>query len=158
MTMDDESWARHSNPLSVYSRFICLPMLSLAIWSRGTISYYSIPLILLSLFWIWYNPRAFGPPKTTNNWASKGTFGERIFLQKKQLDIPSHHVTMAHTLTWLATVGLPVLIYGLFSLNLWAILLGNFLVIFPKVWFVDRMVWIYEDMKDRDPEFQRWLK
>ena len=158
MTMDEESWARHSNPLSVYSRFTCLPLLSFAIWSRGDIGWYSILLILLSLFWIWYNPRAFGPPETTDNWASKGTFGERIFLQRNRLDIPPHHIKMANALTWATAAGVPVLLYGLYGLNFWAVLLGNFLVILPKLWFVDRMVWLYEDMKDADPEFQGWLK
>lgn len=158
MTMDEESWARHSNPWSVYSRFTCLPFLSFAIWSRGAIGGYSILLILVSIFWIWYNPRAFGPPRKTDNWASKGTFGERIFLRKKQLNIPSHHIKMAHILTWLTACGVPVLVYGLYELNPWAIILGNFLVIISKIWFVDRMVWIYQDMKDADPEFRRWLK
>ncbi len=158
MTMSEESWARHANPRSVYTRFTCLPLLSLAIWSRGMLGYYAIPLILLALLWIWYNPRAFSPPETTDNWASKGTFGERIFLRKKDLDIPEHHVRMAHLLTWLTASGMPILIYGLIALNPWAIILGNFVVILPKVWFVDRMNWIYEDMKDTQPEFSSWLK
>ncbi len=59
MTMSEESWARHANPRSVYTRFTCLPLLSLAIWSRGELGYLAIPMILLALFWIWYNPRAY---------------------------------------------------------------------------------------------------
>lgn len=158
MTMDEQSWARHSHPYSVYTRLTCLPSLSAAIWSRGELGYYSIPLIALALVWIWYNPRAFGLPRSTNNWASKGIFGERIFLQRQSLSIPGHHVKMAHLLTWLSATGIPVLIYGLSSLNPWGIILGNVLVIYPKVWFVDRMNWIYEDMIDARPEFRSWLK
>lgn len=158
MSLNDESWAKHSNPLSVYSRFTCLPLLSLAIWSREHLGSYSLILIALSLFWVWYNPRAFNPPNSTDNWASKGTFGERIFLQRDNLNIPAHHVKMAFVLTGLCAMGLPVFIYGLFLNDLWIIAFGNFLIVFPKIWFVDRMVWIYHDMKDAHPTFQAWLK
>ena len=158
MTMTEESWARHSNPVSVYSRFSCLPLLSISIWLRSYIGYYCLIPIAFSLFWIWYNPRAFRAPSSTNNWASKGTFGERIFLMKESVTIPGHHLKMANILSWLSGLGLPVLIYGLFASDLWIITFGNFLVVFPKAWFVDRMVWIYEDMKDSSSEFKNWLK
>lgn len=158
MTMDEKAWARHSNPMSVYTRFSCLPLLSLAIWSREYLGLWSLIPISLSLFWIWYNPRAFPPPTSTNNWASKGTFGERIFLRRKKLTIPGHHIRMAYILSVLAGLGLPALIYGLYTNQLLLIALGNMVTIYPKVWFVDRMVWIYEDMKDTEPEFREWLK
>lgn len=158
MRMDDEAWAKHSNPLSVYSRFTCLPLLSLSIWSREYLGWFALAFIALALFWIWYNPRAFNAPKSTDNWASKGTFGERIFLQKDTIAIPEHHVRMAHLLTWLSTLGLPVFLYGLWINDLGIIFFGNYLLVFPKVWFVDRMNWIYEDMKDTNPEFMCWLK
>ncbi|MDX2507896.1 MAG: hypothetical protein QNL62_25955 [Gammaproteobacteria bacterium] len=158
MFMTDEGWDRHSNPLSVYTRIPCLSLLSLSIWSREYIGLYSIVPILLSVFWIWYNPRAFCIPATTDNWASRGTFGERIFLQKDSVDIPKHHVKMAHKLTGLIIPGIPVLFYGLYVNDLWIITFGNFWVLLPKMWYFDRMVWIYEDMKDTSPEFKNWLK
>ncbi len=158
MSMTEESWARHSNPLSVYSRFTCLPLLSLSIWSREYIGAYSLILIAISLFWIWYNPRAFSPPASTDNWASKGTFGERIFLQQDFVSIPEHHIKMANFLSGLSGAGLPVFLYGLYINDLWIIAFGNFLLVFPKLWFIDRMVWIYEDMKNTNPEYQGWLK
>ena len=158
MSMSEESWTRHSNPLSVYTRVTCLPLLSLAIWSREYIGLYSLVFVAIALFWMWYNPRAFQPPATTDNWASKGTFGERIFLQQASISIPDHHIRMAYILSVLSALGLPVFLYGLYINDLWLIAFGNFLVIFPKLWFVDRMVWVYEDMKDTNPEYERWLK
>ncbi len=148
MTMDDEAWARHSNPKSVYSRFSCLPLLVLAIWSRVWLGWWSLLPLALALFWTWYNPRAFQPPANLDNWASFGTFGERIFLNRKQNKIPHHHEKMANILTWASAFGAAILIYGVVALNAWATVLGIFMSIIPKVWFVDRMVWLYEDMKD----------
>ena len=83
MIMDEESWKRHSNPWSVYTRFSILPLMSLAFWSREWIGYYSLILIIISFVWIWLNPRLFKAPTQTNNWASMGTFGERIYLDRK---------------------------------------------------------------------------
>jgi uncharacterized membrane protein len=37
-------------------------------------------------------------------------------------------------------------------------LLGVVLLVMPKVWFVDRMVWLYEDMKDAHPTYQSWVR
>mgnify|MGYP000014381694 FL=1 len=34
MRMDEESWKRHANPRSVYSRMTVLPLLTLALLSR----------------------------------------------------------------------------------------------------------------------------
>ncbi|NJM71476.1 MAG: hypothetical protein HC862_15300 [Scytonema sp. RU_4_4] len=28
-----------------------------------------------------------------------------------------------------------------------------YLVLLSKLWFIDRMVWLYEDMKDANPEY-----
>ncbi|WP_284381755.1 DUF6653 family protein [Litoribrevibacter albus] len=156
--MDEATWARHANPWSVYSRFTILPLLSFALYSREWLGWGALIPMSLVVFWIWYNPRAFKAPKTTNNWASKGTFGERIYLRKKQLKLPDHHLRMANVLLALTFVGMPILIYALYINGIGWILLGNALVMLPKAWFVDRMVWLYEDMKDSDPEFKSWLK
>ena len=148
MSMDDEVWARHSNPWSVWARFSCLPLLALAIWSRTWFGWGSLIPVALALLWTWYNPRAFGPPTTTDNWASKGTFGERIFLNRKMIHIPRRHERAAKVLTIMSAIGAIILIYGLIGLDVWATICGLFVSIGPKVWFVDRMVWLYEDMKD----------
>lgn len=145
MAMDEESWQRHSNPWSVYTRFSILPLLSLAFWSREWIGVYSLFPILLSFIWIWLNPRVFGIPKNTDNWASMGTFGERIYLNRNQQAIPQHHVKPALILQVLSGIGLPIFIYGLYSLNIWATILGNVWIMVFKAWFVDRMVWLYKD-------------
>ncbi len=147
MSMDDETWARHSNPWSCWTRFTCLPLLVLAIWSRVWLGWWSLELIGVALFWISWNPRAFPPPRTTENWASKGTFGERIFLARRAKPIPRHHQRAALILSMMSGVGAVILVYGLMVLDAWATIAGLIATVLPKVWFVDRMVWLYEDVR-----------
>jgi len=147
MSMDDESWGRHSNPWSVWSRLSCLPLLVLALWSRYWIGWWSLLPIAAALFWTWYNPRAFAPPAQTTSWASRGTFGERLFLSRKTTPVPQHHVKVSHLLTAVMMIGMVVLCYGVVTLNFWATMCGLVAAIGGKLWFVDRMVWLFEDMQ-----------
>lgn len=158
MSMDEESWQRHSNPWSVYSRFTILPLISIAFWSREWIGLYAIVPITLSFLWIWINPRICGAPSTTDNWASMGTFGERIYLRKATVQIPDHQLKVAKLLQVLSSAGVPILVYGLYILDIWVVLLGNVMIMVFKAWFVDRMVWLYLDVKDSEAEFQEWLR
>jgi len=52
MLMNDETWSKHSNPWSVYTRFTALPLISLTFWSRAWICFYSLLPIALSFFWV----------------------------------------------------------------------------------------------------------
>lgn len=158
MGMSDQTWSRHANPLSVYTRFTVLPLLSLAIYSKNWLGLYCLIPIAIALFWAWYNPRAFSIPEHTDNWASKGTFGERIYLRKAELNIPEHHLKVARFLILLSFLGSILFVFSLIENDPLLIVCGNLLVAIPKAWFVDRMVWIYEDMKESDPQFQTWLK
>ena len=148
MFMDDESWKRHANPWSVYTRFTTLPLISLAFWSREWFGVYSLIPIVLSIFWIWINPRFFSAPKNTDNWASRGTLGERIYLNRKTETIPLHHLRFCRILMVFSGLGLPFFFYGLYTLDLWVLVLGNLWVIVFKAWFVDRMVWLYLEMNN----------
>ncbi len=108
-------------------------------------------------FWVWYNPRAFPVPRSTNNRASKGVFGERIFLETRHTTLARHHYVAAHVLTAFSFAGAIIWIYGLATLGLWATIAGMIGVVLPKAWFVDRMVWIFEEMKGSDPRYANWM-
>ncbi|MEM9708296.1 MAG: DUF6653 family protein [Pseudomonadota bacterium] len=158
MGMSDTVWARHASPLSCYSRFSILPLFALAVWARAWIGWGALVPVILVLIWTWANPRVFPQPRHTDNWASKGTFGERVFLNRKAVPIPAHHLRWALGLSWASSVGLPFFAWGLWAFDLWLTLLGMVLIALPKVWFVDRMVWLYEDMKEATPEYRSWLR
>lgn len=145
MALDDNAWARHANPWSVYTRFTCLPLIVLAIWSRAWLGWWCVIPIAASLAWTWLNPRVFKPPSTLNSWASKGVLGERMFLNRHAEPVAAHHVRAAHILTVLSAIGAAILIFGLVALNGWAAVCGLIAAILPKLWFVDRMVWLHQD-------------
>ncbi|MEO0116468.1 MAG: DUF6653 family protein [candidate division WOR-3 bacterium] len=47
---DEEVWFRHTNPLSVYSRFSGIPLLGIAFWSRVWLGWWSVLPITLVFF------------------------------------------------------------------------------------------------------------
>lgn len=156
-SMDDPTWARHANPWSVWTRFTVLPLLILAIWSRVWLGWWCLIPVTITIGWMWLNPRIFPEPNSTNNWASKAVLGERVWLNRDNVPVPKHHQKVPNILSVVSTSGVVFLIWGLVALNFWPTLLGVTLVYLGKLWFIDRMVWLYEDMKDVQPEYRSWL-
>lgn len=155
--MDDAVWARHASGWSVWTRVATLPLLLLALWSHAWIGWWALAAVAAVLVWTWLNPRVFPKPRTTRTWAAKVTFGERIWLERKTVEIPRHHLVAAKLLGLLAGLGAAVAVGGALGNALWPTLLGAVLVYAGKLWFCDRMVWLYEDMKDSDPRYGSWL-
>jgi hypothetical protein len=89
---------------------------------------------------------------------SKGVFGEKIFTERKRAkaEVPSHHVTAANLTTTILMIGVAILVYGLVVLEIWPTVAGASIAFLGKTWYVDRMAWLYEDMK-HIPEYKEWL-
>lgn len=155
--MTDDVWERHANPWSVWTRFTALPVLILAFWSRKWLHRGALVPIAAAILWTWLNPRLFPKPESTDNWASKAVLGERVWLNKDEVPLPEQHRRMPNILNGLSMIGLGLVIWGVVGLAVWPTLLGAAFIYFGKVWFLDRMVWLYEDMKDAKPEYRRWL-
>ncbi|MGE4610054.1 MAG: DUF6653 family protein [Paracoccaceae bacterium] len=158
MGMDDETWLRHANPWSVWTRFIILPLMALAIWARIWLGWWSLALVVVLAVWTRYNPRAFSAPKSTKSWSSRAVMGERVWLARKVTPIPSHHAKAAIVFSSLASVGMPFMVYGLWVLDFWPSFIGVVLILVFKMWFLDRMVWLYNDMASEVPEYAKWLR
>lgn len=146
MLMDHESWTRHSNPWSGWSRLSVLPLLSLAIWSRVWLGWAAIGPVLAVLLWTWINPRLFGPHANMNAWMTTGVLGERILLTRASRTIPRHHVRVVIILHLSAFVGVGILGVGLWQLDQATVIIGLVTVMGCKLWFLDRMVWLHSDM------------
>ena len=152
-----ESWMRHANPASVWTRFAVLPLLAASIWSRDWIGWWSVIPIVLSLAFMVVNPRLFPEPRSTRNWASKGVFGERIWADRKTAEIPDQFRATVPNVTYaFQAVGMAALVYGLIALNIRDVITGIVIVQCAKAWFIDRMVLLFEDMKARRPEYAAW--
>ena len=156
-SMEEEVWLRHANPWSVWTRYPCLPLLCLAVWSRDWIGWYCLLPVTLICCWIWLNPRVFSKPVSTDNWASKAVLGERVLLNEPKADIPQHHLKMIRVLKGLMTLGAIATFTGLFLLDFVLTLFGVTLTIVCKTWFLDRMVWLYQDLGDSNSQYRSWL-
>lgn len=154
--MENETWKRHANPWSGWTRVPILPLLVLAIWSRVWIGWGALLPIIGLLLWTWVNPHLFPPPASTENWMSKGVLGERVWMNRDQVPIPDRHRGIPMLLALLSVSGLIPVGWGLYRLWMWPTLLGTVLTVAGKMWFLDRMVWLYEDVK-ADPAYDRWM-
>ena len=155
--LTDENWMKHANPVSVWTRYSVLPLIMLAIWSRIWLGWWSAAPVCLSLVWMFFNPVIFTRPHSTKNWASKAVLGERVYLNRDKISLPSHHDTrFFNLLNALAGVGLVLAIYASITYSFWEAVTGLLLAYLGKSWFLDRMVWLYEDMKRDNEQYQQW--
>lgn len=155
--MDEKVWMRHSNPWSGITRYPSLPLLLLAVWSRVWLGWWVLLPIILVLVWIWLNPRFFPKPRSTDNWMSKAVFGERVWLNRRTVAIPAHHVPVINIINSISTLGGILCVIGVVQLWLCITVMGTIIVILAKTWFLDRMVWLYEAMRVQHAEYQTWL-
>jgi hypothetical protein len=145
MGMDDATWARHANPWSGWTRLSILPLFALAVWSRAWLGWGALVPVVLVLIWTWMNPRLFAQPRSLDNWMSQGVLGERVWLARRETPIPRHHQTTATLLSVAAGIGVAVLAYGLWALDLGFTIAGLVLAMGAKLWFLDRMVWLNQE-------------
>ncbi len=153
--LTDENWMKHANPWSVWTRYSVLPIIVLAFWSRVWIGWWSLIPAIISLAWMFFNPVFFKKTKSTKSWASKAVLGERVWLNRDKVGVPNYHKTVPNILNGISSVGMILSIWAIVTLSIWPAILGISLAYLGKSWYLDRMVWIYEDMKHL-PEYGKW--
>jgi len=155
--LDDEGWARHANPWSGWTRFVTvLPLLVLAFWSRTWIGWWSLPLIAAALAWTWANPRAFPAARSDEPWMTRGVLGERFWTGRDVNPVPRHHRLVPHLLNGATAAGGVLVVLGVSLLAPWPTLLGIVVVIGGKLWYIDRMAWLYADVTASRPDLRYW--
>jgi len=155
--LDDERWLRHANPVSVYSRYTVLPFITISVWSRVWIGRYFLVPLALSVVWTFLNPRLFSKPESMESWASKSVLGERIWKDRSSYGVPRREIVRVRILNLIQVLGLPPLVWGLYTLDFWMTMTGFVLLTLAKSWFLDRMVWLFEKHKD-DERVRAWLE
>jgi hypothetical protein len=142
----EHAWRRHANPWSVYTRIPIPALLVAAIWSRAWIGWWSLVPIGLCLMWTLANPRVFPPPRTLDHWAARSVMGETRWAKRKSTPLPPRHRTAPLVLGLLSAAGLPFLVWGLVVLDPWITLFGLAVQMTGKLWFLDRMALLYDDV------------
>ena len=142
----EDAWRRHANPWSVYTRIPIPALLVAAIWSRAWIGWWSLVPIGLCLMWTLANPRVFPPPRTLDHWAARSVMGETLWAKRNSTPLPPRHRTAPLVLGLLSAAGLPFLVWGLVVLDPWITLFGLAVQMTGKLWFLDRMALLYDDV------------
>jgi hypothetical protein len=150
--LDAAAWRRHANPWSVWTRVATFPVIVLAGWSAHWIGWWALLPGALVLVWTYLNPRLFPAPAHFDSWASQVTLGERLWLQPGRPAVDGAHVRPVKLLTALSATGLPVVGAGVVLQGPGWTLFGTALVMLGKLWFCDRMVWLYRDARRARPE------
>lgn len=150
MDMDDEMWARHTNPWCGWSRIAVLPLLAIVIWGRIWWGWWALPLTVVVLLWGWLNPRVFSPPSSTDPWMSRGILGLRLWVERENTPIPEEHARVAGYLSIALGVGVLVMLAGVLALSAGWTIAGLVASVGAVLWFLDRMVWLKAD-SDRTP-------
>lgn len=154
--MDNATWLRHANPWSVLLRFTVLPILIIAFWSRFWLGGWVVVPVFLALLWTWVNPRIFSVPQSLDHWTSKAVLGERAWLNRDVVPVPVYHRTVPNILSAVSGIGMLFVLWGVLVFDPWPTIFGTMIVYLGKVWFLDRMVWLWADMQDAVPEYQGW--
>lgn len=144
MGMSDAVWDRHANPWSGWSRMAIPALFAIAIWSRTWIGWWSVVLISVLVAWTWWNPRAFPVPASHESWMTRGVLGERIWLDRNRIPIPEHHRRMAFILAGASGFGVLPYAWGVWNFDIWAVIAGLVLIVGGKLWFLDRMNWLFQ--------------
>jgi hypothetical protein len=150
--MSEETWLRHANPWSGFTRIITYPLLFIPIWylqeflEDPIINWYPVLGIIIVTIWFWLNPRIFPRPKNYNNWLSKGVLGEKLWTSKKR------YKDSNLLLSFLTTPFFIIALYTTYMKMFWETMFFAGFAFILKLWFIDRMVFYYEVNKNKFPK------
>jgi hypothetical protein len=129
--LSKDTWERHSNPWSGWTRLATYPAIFIAIWFHNWLFF------AVLFLWLVVNPSVFPKPKNTANWMSRAVLGEQLWMGKKQLDLSAA----------VSACAAPPFFIGLYTAYvnlLWPTVFCATITILLKLWFLDRMVFYYE--------------
>ncbi len=144
--LQGDAWQCHANPWSVYTRIPIPPLLAAAIWTRTRIGWRSLVPVGLVCAWTAINPRAFPPPRSLDHWASRGVLGETHWANRAEVPVPPRHRVAPNVLGAVSALGVPFIARGLVVRDGWMVLFGLAVQMAGKIWFIDRMALLYDDV------------
>ena len=157
MILSEQTWRRHANPWSVWTRYAAFPLLVAAIWSHHWIGWGALLPVAIMVGFIYVNPWLFPPPRSTRSWASKAVLGERVWLAEDKRYLPDQHPRVVNVLIALSFANLAALVWGLVQSDAVLTIVSTVNVLVAKSWFNDRMVWLFSERVRGNAEYQSWL-
>jgi hypothetical protein len=154
----DETWERHANPWSVWTRYAAFPFLIAALWSSHAIGWWSLLPTALVVVFLVINPRLFAAPRSTRNWASMAVLGERVWLMEGRRFLPDQGRGVFYAMMAASIISVPALAFGVYSADIPLTMVAMLAILIGKTWFNDRMVWLFSVRKDQNPIYASWLR
>lgn len=148
--MKDETWYRHANPWSGWSRILSYPIIYIPVWflqefiANPAQNWYVILGFILVAVWYAINPRIFPKPKNYDSWISKGVLGEKAWTKIGVKDINFAFGVVS------AIFFIPAVIFCYFK-DFWPMMFFGAVAILLKMWFLERMVSYYEAHREEIP-------
>jgi hypothetical protein len=130
--MKKQTWERHSNPWSVWTRVLTYPLVYVPVWNRCWRQVVSVG------GWFLVNPRLFPPPKDDSSWATRSVLGEQIWTRKSHADLPM-------SISILSAASFLVALYSAYTQRLWRLVSFGSLALVLKLWFLELMVSYYDE-------------
>ena len=80
-----------------------------------------------------------------------------MFLNRDKVKIPEKHdIPLHRILNTISSIGMILAIWSIVYYSIWGAVLGVALAYIGKSWYLDRMVWLYEDMKNENEVYKSW--
>jgi hypothetical protein len=158
MILSEQTWMRHANPWSVWTRYAAFPFLVLAVWSYHGIGWWSLVPISAVVLFLCFNPRLFPPPRSTRNWASMAVLGERVWLAERRAFLPQQFPWVFYSILVLSVANVLALAWGIYSSDMVLTIVCTINVLVSKSWSNDRMVWLFSERSRETPEYASWLR
>jgi hypothetical protein len=92
------------------------------------------------------DPRVFPAPRSLDSWVSRSVLGETVWARQKDTSVPPRHRLAPMVLSIVSAVGLLFLVWGLIVLDPWITAFGLAVQTAGKLWFLDRMALLYDDV------------
>ena len=71
--------------------------------------------------------------------------------------MPDHHLRAIRNINLITFAGFLLAIYGLVLLDVTMTVFGTLATMLGKTWFLDRMVWLFQDLSSENDEYSSWL-
>lgn len=68
--------------------------------------------------------------------------------------VPDRHRTVPHVLNFVAFTGLPFVVWGVIALDVWPAIFGLALIIGAKLWYIDRIAQLCDDVTRERPDLR----
>ena len=133
----EQSWKRHSNPWSVWTRILTYPLVYLPFWNRSWKQGAAVAA------WFALNPVIFPAPEDDSSWATRSVLGEQLWTAKRRRDIPM-------ALNAASAVFFAGAILSAYRRRLWPMMVCAGPSLLLKLWFCDRMTFYYEEHRERE--------